>query len=198
MRLNIFPLNPGGARISSPLRATNRWQLSAPCIALFQKKYAHSQLSTEKPLKINCILLWWRDLLFSIFFLLFIFASFWGGGSQPLLRQSMKTQYIHNNSFLQTGRRDLDLKTTRKKSTDARQEGREKKKEKERTKGVQCSRRKTLKLFYLDRKVDVPPASLFLDWFWFVAFISIIVSHGWLGSICLLWLIIVIILGRFI
>ena len=129
MRLNIFPLNPGGARISSPLRATNRWQLSAPCIALFQKKYAHSQLSTEKPLKINCILLWWRDLLFSIFFLLFIFASFWGGGSLPLLRQSMKTQYIHNNSFLQTGRRDLDLKTTRKKSTDARQEGREKKRE---------------------------------------------------------------------
>lgn len=102
-----------------------------------------------------------------------------------------------NNSFLQTGRRELDLQTARRKRTDARQEGREKK-EKEMTKGVQCSRRKTLKLFYLDRKVDVPPASLFLDWFWFVAFISIIVSHGWLGCICLLWLIIVIIWGRFI
>lgn len=77
------------------------------------------------------------------------------GNSTPHSDQSIKkTQHIQTTAFYkQEG--ELDLQTARRERTDARQEGREKK-EKEMTKGVQCSRRKTLKLFYLDRKWTSP------------------------------------------
>lgn len=151
-----MPLNLLGARAPSPASTTNRRQLGAQSKALFWMKSEPHKLSTLTPAEITGDFSDERIAHFSPHSPSFPILSHLGEREiTPPLTNT--TQYILcKDSFLQTNTEEkYRPRTIIKKSTDIGQEGGEKETHTQKACGVHTEDLG----YYLDRTVDIPPAS---------------------------------------